>query len=430
MLKLVAVAARELLLLARDRPGMLVLFFMPAILVIVITLVQDNVLRLTGQEPTQVLYLDLDDGVVGRTLAQHLTESGLQLVDPGPEQREAAAIEAAVVDGTYRLGIVVPADTSMRVQQKSARLLTGVRAGETPELSGGLPVLVFFDPGILPSLRTGLNSRVAMALAAISVDQQLAQLHLLLSPLLAALPGQQAGSVGSGAELSELLKQPLLVVDEHHDRGDLPGSPPYSPVQQNVPAWALFGVFFTAIPIAGGLLQERTSGIWTRLMTLPVSPLTLIGGKLAAYLLICCCQFLLIWLIGAIVFPVIGLPAFTVSAPPAALLTVLLLSSLAACGYGILLGVLCTSYEQASTLGATSVVVAAALGGIMVPVYAMPPLMQRLSVVSPLNWGLNAFHDLLVRGQTLAALSDDLVRLSLFSLVTLGLAAWKLRSHQ
>ncbi|MBE0583963.1 MAG: ABC transporter permease, partial [Desulfofustis sp.] len=270
----------------------------------------------------------------------------------------------------------------------------------------------------------------AMALAAISVDQQLTQLHLLLSPLLAALPWQQAGSTGSFAELSEVLKQPLLVVDEQHGRRELPGGPPYNPVQQNVPAWALFGVFFTAIPIAGGLLQERTSGIWTRLMTLPVSPLTLIGGKLAAYLVICCCQFLLIWLIGAVVFPVVGLPAFTVCASPASLLFVVLLSSLASCGYGILLGALCTSYEQASTLGATSVVVAAALGGIMVPVYAMPPLMQRLSVISPLNWGLNAFHDLLVRGLTLAALGDDLLRLSLFFLVTLGLAAWKLRSRQ
>ncbi|MCB2217415.1 ABC transporter permease [Desulfofustis glycolicus] len=430
MLKLLAVAARELLLLARDRPGLLVLFFMPAILVIVITLVQDNVLRLTGQAPTQVLYLDLDGGVVGRKLAQQLTESGLQLVDPEAEQRETAAIQAAVADGTYRMGIVVPAGTSARVRQESARLMTKMTAGEAPELSGGLPVPVFFDPGILPSLRTGLNSRVAMALAAISVDQQLTQLNRVLDPLLAALPGQRAGSAGSVAELSELLKQPLLVADEQHGRGELPGSSPYDPVQQNVPAWALFGVFFTAIPIAGGLLQERTSGIWTRLMTLPVSPLTLIGGKLAAYLVICCCQFLLIGLIGTVVFPVAGLPAFTVSAPPASLLTVVLLSSLAACGYGILLGTLCTSYEQASTMGATSVVVAAALGGIMVPVYAMPPLMQWFSVVSPLNWGLNAFHDLLVRGETLASLSDDLVRLSLFSLVTLGLAAWKLRSCQ
>jgi ABC-2 type transport system permease protein len=430
MLKLSAVAARELLLLARDRPGLLVLFFMPAILVIVITLVQDNVLRLTGQETTQVLYLDLDDGIVGRKLAQHLIGGGLQLVYPEAGQRETAAIKAAVEDGGYWMGIVVPAGTSARVQQESAKLMTGMTAGEAPELSGGLPVPVFFDPGILPSLRAGLNSRLALALAAISVDQQLTELQRLLDPLLAALPEQRAGSAGSVAELSELLKQPLLVVDEPHGRGELPGGSPYDPVQQNVPAWALFGVFFTAIPIAGGLLLERSSGIWTRLMTLPVSPLILIGGKLAAYLVICCCQFLLIWLIGAVVFPVVGLPAFTVSASPASLLSVVLLSSLAACGYGVLLGALCNSYEQASTLGATSVVVAAALGGIMVPVSAMPPLMQRLSVVSPLNWGLNAFHDLLIRGETLVSLSDDLARLSLFSLVTLGLAAWKLRSRQ
>ncbi|TFG93085.1 MAG: ABC transporter permease, partial [Syntrophobacterales bacterium] len=44
-----------------------------------------------------------------------------------------------------------------------------------------------------------------------------------------------------------------------------------SAVQHNIPAWALFGLFFTCIPLAGSLLVERNSGIWIRLMTMPIS---------------------------------------------------------------------------------------------------------------------------------------------------------------
>ncbi len=53
MSKILTAAAKELLLLRRDRAGLLVLFIMPALLVIVITLVQENVMELTGQKKTQ-----------------------------------------------------------------------------------------------------------------------------------------------------------------------------------------------------------------------------------------------------------------------------------------------------------------------------------------------------------------------------------------
>ena len=45
---------------------------------------------------------------------------------------------------------------------------------------------------------------------------------------------------------------------------------------------------------------------------------------------------------------------------------------LAATGYGILLGTVVRTYEQASMFGAISIVIASAVGGIMVPVWAMP----------------------------------------------------------
>jgi hypothetical protein len=49
------------------------------------------------------------------------------------------------------------------------------------------------------------------------------------------------------------------------------------------------------------------------------------------------------------------------------------------------------SIYSSTPLGATIVVSAAAVGGIMVPVYAMPPTMQQLSILSPLSWADQLF---------------------------------------
>jgi len=69
-----------------------------------------------------------------------------------------------------------------------------------------------------------------------------------------------------------------------------------------------------------------------------------------------------------------------------------------------------------------SVVIAAALGGIMIPVYVMPRFMQELSVVSPLAWGLNAFQDVFVREGTLRAAAPELACLSSFFVLTIMIA--------
>jgi ABC-2 type transport system permease protein len=227
------------------------------------------------------------------------------------------------------------------------------------------------------------------------------------------------------ADLAEILSQPLVSLEKSYQHIRSTEEIPYNPVQQNVPAWAIFGMFFTAVPIAGSILQERKSGIWIRLTSLPVSHLSLFTGKILAYMGVCLCQFLLIGLIGTLLFPYIGLPAFTVSQNFFTVFLTVLASSLAACGYGIFLGMVCNTYEQASTLGSTAIVAAAAIGGVMVPVYAMPQIMQRLSIISPLNWSLTAFHDLLVRGYSFSAILNDLGRLTLFFLLAIC-CAWQL----
>lgn len=422
MLKIFAATAKELLLLLRDRTGLLVLFLMPAILVVVITLVQENVMELTGQKKTQVLFLDLDQGELGRSLRKQLEAGNLEFVVWDEKQHDLADIQAAVANGDYQVGLVIPREASARFKEETARLFQK-GAGEGKAIAA-TPLHLFVDPGILASLRSGVTAQLQMALTAIALEAKLAMLSTTLQTTMVRLGVPPAAAPVDFGKLPDLSRQPLLSLTENKGSSQAAGVS-YNPVQQNVPAWALFGMFFTAIPIAGSILQERNSGIWIRLTALPVSPLVLFSGKVLAYIGVCLCQFLLIVVIGALLFPHLGLPAFTISMHlPAVLLTVLL-ASLAACGYGIFLGMACNSYEQASTLGATSVVAAAAIGGVMVPVYAMPQIMQRLSIISPLNWGLTAFQDLLLRGYSLSAIRADLGRLLLFFAIT-AFFSWKL----
>jgi len=414
MLKIFAATAKELLFLRRDRTGLLVLFLMPAILVVLITLVQENVMELTGQKKTQVLFLDLDQGNLGKSLQKQLATTTLDLVLWDEGQKDIADIQAAVTGGGYQVGIVIPKGASARFTEETARLFQQGNGKGKPRKMAATSVQLFVDPGIMAGLRSGVTAQLQMALTTIALEAKLAQVGV-----------EPERSPLAGDKLPALFRQPLLDLQEHQGDSGAIGASQYKPVQQNVPAWALFGMFFTAIPIAGSILQERNSGIWIRLTALPVSPLVLFTGKALAYMGVCLCQFLLIALIGAFLFPFLGLPAFTVSMHPTAILLTVVLSSLAACGYGIFLGLACNSYEQASTLGSTTVVAAAALGGVMVPVYAMPQVMQQISIISPLNWGLTAFQDLLLRGYSLSAILDDLGRLLLFFAVTV-LLSWKL----
>ena len=144
-------------------------------------------------------------------------------------------------------------------------------------------------------------------------------------------------------------------------------------VQQNIPAWTLFGMFFIVVPLGGSLIRERQSGMLVRLLTMPMSCLTILTGKIVAYVLICMAQFGLIMAVGKFLLPLLGTPVLETGSSPIALIVIALSAAVAACGYGILLGTMARTYEQASAFGAVSVVIAAAIGGIMVPVFVMPP---------------------------------------------------------
>lgn len=202
--------------------------------------------------------------------------------------------------------------------------------------------------------------------------------------------------------------------------------------QLSVPGWLIFGMFFVALPMAGGFQREQQSGTLLRFRALGLSPGALVLSKLLPYLSINLAQFALLLTIGVHALPLLGLSGLELPGSALAYLLLALSLSLAACSLGLLLAALARSGEQALLLGGGINIILAAIGGIMVPKSVMPEAMSQLAQVSPMSWALDAFLTLLVGQGDLADIAPDCARLLLFALLlgSTGLFLFRKRVQQ
>ncbi len=416
-----ATVFKELLLLTRDRSGLAVLFVMPAVLVVVVSLVQENVLKATGETGVELLFVDQDRQAFGKAIREHLEASGVgRLVSElDGQELDAGKAKALIEKGRYQVGIVVPEGTTAAVRREAVAQVSAAFSGAAGEVPAALPrVSVYFDPLAHGSFRSSVLNGLKHMLLAMEIEIKAKVLAELLSAV-------SRGTAGAAGERTAMPMDPgwasRRLMDVVAEQGRLKKLP--TSVQHNVPAWAVFGIFFIVLPLGGIILRERQDGTLDRLRTLPVPHLTLLAGKLAAYVFVCWGQFLFVVLVGKTLLPILGTTVLSLGSDPLALIVTVTLISLAACGYGVMIGTLARTFEQASIIGPVSVVCAAALGGIMVPVYAMPRVMQTVSLFSPLAWGLNALVEIFAREGTLGSIRPELGYLAAFSAVTL-LVAW------
>ncbi|MFP4348831.1 MAG: ABC transporter permease [Desulfococcaceae bacterium] len=433
MVKLWATVAKELLLLFRDRAGLLVLFLMPAALVVVISLVQENVMNATGETGIRVLFIDRDGEKVAQVIQEQMGRSDALQFVTAPETLTEKAAREALTDGDYQFCIILPQGLTEALRERVTRQIqaafgrketegTGEETADPPTLT------VYFDPlvqgafrgavvnalqGIVLALEMEMKARAFSEAVPRQADQILAA---LMGP---TYPQGAFPRIDPGWGRERLLEIESLQAS----RGGFEKLP--SSVQQNVPAWALFGIFFIVVPMGGSLIRERQEGTLTRLMTLPVSYGVLLLGKVLAYVLVCLCQFWIIVLMGFYVLPLLGTPVLEMGSAYGAIFLVVVSAALAAAGYGILLGAFARTYEQASMFGPVSVVIAAAVGGIMVPVYAMPEMMREISRFSPLAWGLNGLTDLFVRQGDIRSVWPEVLLLLAFAAATMITGWWR-----
>jgi ABC-2 type transport system permease protein len=123
--------------------------------------------------------------------------------------------------------------------------------------------------------------------------------------------------------------------------------------------------------------------------------------------------------VGIFVMPLLGLEQLALGGASTLILLTACCVAMAATGYGTLIAVYFKTAQQALSFGSVSVVILSAIGGVWVPIYVMPEILQNISRFSPMSWGLESFNDLFLRQASFGAILPNILRLLGFALVTL-----------
>lgn len=418
-LKFKASSIKETLLLLRDRAGLAMLFIMPMILILIMSLLQQSTLTMLKEQKTPVLIINNDQDTFGLSIVQGLKDSPFFNVFEKVKGMKSSEelLKQEVMEGNYRVGIIIHSGASELLRLKIKKVIQE----QFPESEGKLfdkiyeqgqpnpKIEVFFDP----VTKIDFKHAITGALHEFSAGVEAKMIFEIYSDLFADLTDIVLNdSKGFGG---------LIEFDEKYATGEKSRIIPNA-VQHNVPAWTIFAMFFIVIPLAGNIIKERESGMSLRLRTMPGSNLAVILGKVVVYFFVGILQAVFMLLIGIFVLPLFEMPALTLGSGIVPLVIVTISVSFAASGFGVLIGSIATTIEQSSIFGAISVVILAAIGGIWVPTFMMSETMNTISKLSPLNWGLNAYYDIFLRNAGISEVLVYIFSLLLFAFVCIAVA--------
>lgn len=420
MNKFFASFVKEILLLIRDRAGMISLFIMPIILVFVMTVIEDSALNSTADKQISMLFSNPQNDSLGIAIKNGLDDTKaftiVETVDNKPLDKQS--LKHYVSAGKYPVGIYIPegATDTLRSNARKVVMKTfaeiGLTSGATKTYDfDSVLIDIFYDPAVRNSLKALVDGAIGQHSANI-VGKMISEMYSeILSDF---LPGDKKLNVNYPTMISvnkQYASEPGNTI--------IPNS-----TQHNVPSWTLFAMFFIVIPLASSIIQEKDGGTYLRLVTMPKTYITTFIGKMVVYFIVCLLQVTILFSMGMYIIPLTGIPGLQIGTHFDALVVAVLASAFAAVAFGVMMGSFCTSYQQAASVGVILIIILASFGGLWMPVYLMPKNLQGMLGYSPMNWALTNFYDLFLRNAQIKDILPNVYKLILFGIgcFTLGLA--------
>jgi len=416
---LVATATKDLKLLARDPGALALLFLMPLIFILVMSAAMSKVFDPKSGR-IAVAVADEDHGAFATALVRALTETeGFAVVaETEGQPLERAAAEQLIKARRAQVAVVIPAGLSSRL----AGMLSGIR--ETRE------IVLIVDPSlsleVLTPLRGALTGLAQQAALRSLASGGLEQLYAGLEKRGITIPDDVKRSAASGAARLQSMSLALVALREAAPAGMETERRPNS-VEQSVPGYTLLGLFFVAMQLAANLFEEKRLGTFRRLLAAPVPRWALMAGKLVAFVSINLVQVGLMFAIGVLALPHLGLPGMSLGRHPEGLVLITVAAALAANSLGLFIAALARTPAQSIGLSLMFILTSSMIGGVMVPRFLMPDLMQKVGWLSPHTWALTAYQDVLMRGADIGAILPQVGMLLGFAAVFFAVGVWRFR---
>lgn len=410
----------------RDLGGLGLIFLMPVLLITIMALVQDAPFKDYRDVRFEAIFINEDQGKVGGAIKNGLLQSKqftlIEFIDGQPFTLKSAA--DLIRKGEYKFAIYIPKGISAEVVN-SANIIAN-QMGKQMGLPASMPfrtsrdsvaVQVIFDPVSKPAFKVAILNAIEKFTTKIQSD-------IILERIAKLNPQPDRDTT---FDLEKQLKS--IAVKEVTSSDKKEELSKMNSVQHNVPAWAIFGMFFMVIIISESMINERIGGSWTRLKLIPGSFAHILGGKLLFYVLLGIVQFFAMLLVGVYLMPWVGLPSLQFNCSIGLLLGMVACISLCAVSLGILIGTLFNTSNQALPVAAISVVILSAVGGVWVPVEVLPPTLKAFSSISPMRWGLHGINTLFLRSGGLAEIWPACMMLIGGSLIVLFIS-WQIEHRR
>jgi ABC-2 type transport system permease protein len=385
-----AVAAKELRMLFRDRPVVAFLFLLPTVFVFVMTMALQGAFEKSSGETLRILVVDEDRGALGEGLRGTLGK--LEWMDaavPAGPDRGSAVAHRAVENGEAAAAVHLPEGATDALLRASL----GARAVPGPVVE----VEIVAEPALTSQVKAALRGAVLTAVRRAQIEVVLPK---MADALAALAPPEAAPRIARGVREKLGTQEDLVAVRTVPPKGlglrTLPNS-----AQQNVPGYTVFGIYLIAMLLSAGIARERQTGTYRRTLVSPVSGHALLLGKVLPLLGVNILQAVLMFGVGVLLIPLVGGPPFSLGGALPGLIIVTLCISLSAIGLGLFAASLRLSPDSTLLLTAIALIIMAALAGLMVPSFIMPRAMVLVGAATPQSWALRGYQDLLVRGRSL-----------------------------
>ena len=378
---LYALVIKELKCLWRDWHGLLVLFVMPAIFILVMSMaLKDTFKPSVFAVGDPVIFGESSESV--QWLMQELS------MQPRVFLPERDISSSSLNEHEALWAIQLPPDFH--------RLMN--------DLDASLNIVVVAKPSVSMAILQALQSQVERAIA-------IARIQHVLNPQLAEL-----GSTINTEQLAKVTAKHL--VEEQR---------PMNAVQQSVPAWLTFGMFFVVIPLSNIVINERQQGTLFRLASLRVPASLILLGKWLPFYAVNLIQAMLMIVVGRYVVPILGGDVLALNVSWFSLWVIVSAISAAALGFAFVIASVAKTTEQATMLGGVGNILFGALGGIMVPTLVMPEVMRQLAKWSPMNWGMEGLLEVFAGTADWSQMMPPVTLLFGMGAVLMALATWRLQ---